>query len=355
MSTSKLVRLDPPALRRLSVHHHAAIFRPLAGDERDMLRSSLRAGFDPQRAIVVDAASGAICDGRNRRDVCVELGIAAFVVEREFADDAEIAAYVVSANLARRHLDQRERRELAGRLVMNGTSTREAAKATGTSKATAQRAAAAARKAGVSSETPARSRRARTHGADGKSYPATKKRPSTKAATVQRFDTVARQYQAMRQAQIGLRTALVGCVVSGRYDRRHHFRFTVVEVGFDDDSGDAWVHSESGDDGACVGCITAIEKLPSRSQKRSRRDASTTVDSIIAVACGVSARPSAPIERVALRWPDEVCASLGVSRSWLYDSGLASEMRFLRHNKVRLVAVSELERVIEKLSARWDE
>src|SRR5262249_59988160 len=69
----------------------------------------------------------------------------------------------------------------------------------------------------------------------------------------------------------------------------------------------------------------------------------------------VSVRPAADVPRVALRWPDEVAGALGVSRSWLYDSGLAGELRFVRHGKVRLVLVSELERVIERLSARWDE
>jgi hypothetical protein len=59
--------------------------------------------------------------------------------------------------------------------------------------------------------------------------------------------------------------------------------------------------------------------------------------------------------RLALRWPDEVAGALGVSRSWLYDSGLSAELRFLRSGKVRLVLVSELERVVERLSARWDE
>jgi hypothetical protein len=67
------------------------------------------------------------------------------------------------------------------------------------------------------------------------------------------------------------------------------------------------------------------------------------------------ARQASPVERVALRWPDEVAAALGVSRSWLYDSGLAADLRFVRHGKVRLVTVRELERVLERLSARWDE
>jgi excisionase family DNA binding protein len=65
--------------------------------------------------------------------------------------------------------------------------------------------------------------------------------------------------------------------------------------------------------------------------------------------------PKPPPPRLALRWPDEVAAALGVSRSWLYDSGLAGELRFFRSGRVRLVLVSELERVVERLSARWDE
>jgi hypothetical protein len=80
-------------------------------------------------------------------------------------------------------------------------------------------------------------------------------------------------------------------------------------------------------------------------------------------AADVSGRPSPEellerrptVARLALRWPEEVADTLGVSRSWLYDSGLAGELRFLRRRKVRLVLVAELERVLERLSARWDE
>lgn len=64
---------------------------------------------------------------------------------------------------------------------------------------------------------------------------------------------------------------------------------------------------------------------------------------------------SSPVVRVALRWPDEVAAALGVSRSFLYDSGIASELRCWRNGKVRLVSVRELERILDKLSAKWDE
>jgi hypothetical protein len=68
----------------------------------------------------------------------------------------------------------------------------------------------------------------------------------------------------------------------------------------------------------------------------------------------VNGRQSAAVERLALRWPNEVAAALGVSRSWLYESGLASELRFMRRGKVRLVLVTELDRVVAKNSARWD-
>ena len=69
----------------------------------------------------------------------------------------------------------------------------------------------------------------------------------------------------------------------------------------------------------------------------------------------MSIRARSEVERVALRWPDEVAAALGVSRSWLYDSGLAADLRFVRQGKVRLVLVRELERVLDRLAARWDE
>ena len=62
-----------------------------------------------------------------------------------------------------------------------------------------------------------------------------------------------------------------------------------------------------------------------------------------------------PVPRVALRWPEEVAAALGVSRAWLYESGLSADLRYVRRGKVRLVLVAELERTLERLSARWDE
>ena len=64
-------------------------------------------------------------------------------------------------------------------------------------------------------------------------------------------------------------------------------------------------------------------------------------------------RPIAAVPRLTLRWPDEVAASLGVSRSWLYDSGLAGELRMFKRGKVTIVLVTELALAVERLSARW--
>lgn len=74
-----------------------------------------------------------------------------------------------------------------------------------------------------------------------------------------------------------------------------------------------------------------------------------------ATACRGRRVKTATPPRVALRWPEEVAEALGVSRSWLYESGLAAELSFWRKGKVRLVLVRELERAVERLSARWDE
>jgi hypothetical protein len=170
MSTNSVECMTPAALHRLRVHEFAALFPPLQGDDRDRLRDSMKRGYDPLHPIVT-TPDGQIVDGRNRRDLAVELGLVAPVLRREFADDAEVAAFVVAENLARRHLDQRQRRELAGKLVLNGTSSREAGKAAGVSHATAQRAAEEARAGGTNVPPGAD----RVTGRDGKSHPA--KRP----------------------------------------------------------------------------------------------------------------------------------------------------------------------------------
>jgi ParB-like chromosome segregation protein Spo0J len=200
MTTTKTVRVKAAELRRLHLHRYAALVRPLDYDERGRLEDSIRHGYDDSHPIVVWARTGEIVDGRNRRDVAVGLGLADVpVVEREFADDAEVAAYVLAANLARRHLTAKERRELAGRLVVNGTSTRRAAKTAGVSEATARRAAADAR-AGASPDAPTSER---VTGSDGKSYPATKPRAAKPQAAKRKAKPITRLRLTPEQREFG--------------------------------------------------------------------------------------------------------------------------------------------------------
>jgi hypothetical protein len=70
----------------------------------------------------------------------------------------------------------------------------------------------------------------------------------------------------------------------------------------------------------------------------------------------VSGEPTGEVPRIGLRWPDEVAETLGVSRSWLYESsGLQEELRFWGKGRVQVVLIADLERTIERLSVRWDE
>lgn len=59
-----------------------------------------------------------------------------------------------------------------------------------------------------------------------------------------------------------------------------------------------------------------------------------------------------PVPRVALRWPEEVAEALGVSADSLQRHGLVADLRIMRLGSIRLVALSELERVVAEKSAR---
>jgi len=251
-------------LRTLAVHRDAGLFRPLEGDERERLRASMRSGYDDAHPLIVWNKTGEIVDGRNRRDLAAELQHRDVPVAYvDFPDETAVRAYIVAQNLARRHLDRREQRALAGKLVVNGESTRQAAKKAGVSEATARRAAADAR-AGASGDAPAAER---VTGADGKSYPATKaKRKPKQTEAEKRFDMIDRANRAMRTWQETLNSLLVGCVVVGKDSKRHLMRVDVHGIGFDGEgSGRAYVYGDLlyGDEteDLYVGQITAVEKV----------------------------------------------------------------------------------------------
>ena len=58
------------------------------------------------------------------------------------------------------------------------------------------------------------------------------------------------------------------------------------------------------------------------------------------------------VPRVALRWPEEAAAALGVSADTLQRHGVAAEVRLWRLGSLRLVALDELERLVSDKAER---
>jgi hypothetical protein len=56
-----------------------------------------------------------------------------------------------------------------------------------------------------------------------------------------------------------------------------------------------------------------------------------------------AAKHSVPPPRLALRWPSEVAATLGVSVDYVTKQGLAAELPMVRRGSLRLVAVHALD------------
>ena len=127
--------------------------------------------------VVVDAASGEIVDGHHRQRAVEELRAEGVRVNdyrevRAFADDEDRLAFVIGANLFRRHLGRTQRAELVAKLRERGWSLRRIGEAVGASVGTVH-----AELAGVQDRTPEL-----VEGADGKTYRA--RRPASRPAVV---------------------------------------------------------------------------------------------------------------------------------------------------------------------------
>jgi hypothetical protein len=115
----------PTPTQQLRFHPLADIFPLLGGDGFDELVADIKAHGLLEPIVMVD---GLIIDGRNRYRACIEAGIEpTFIPYR--GDDP--GAFVVSANIHRRHLDAGQKRELIARLLKTQPekSDRQTAKA----------------------------------------------------------------------------------------------------------------------------------------------------------------------------------------------------------------------------------
>lgn len=92
----------------LAVHPAAELFPMMTGDEFDELVADIRA--NGQHEPVILTADGTLLDGRNRYRACVALGIEPR--SRVYAGDDPLA-FVLSANLHRRHLNTGQKALLA--------------------------------------------------------------------------------------------------------------------------------------------------------------------------------------------------------------------------------------------------
>lgn len=93
------------------IHELCKLFPVMSGEQFDALIEDIRDNGLQSPIILFE---GKILDGRHRYKACVNLGIDADVEEYEGDDPL---AYVISHNLARRHLDESQRAMIAGKIA----------------------------------------------------------------------------------------------------------------------------------------------------------------------------------------------------------------------------------------------
>lgn len=97
-------------------HEYASLFPWIQGEALDALRDDIRRNGVREPIVFLN---GAILDGRNRYQCARDLGISYPVREfgSEASDGDDPLAFVVSANLARRHLSESQRASIAAKLA----------------------------------------------------------------------------------------------------------------------------------------------------------------------------------------------------------------------------------------------
>jgi hypothetical protein len=166
----------PACASPLKFHPLADIFPLMEGKDFDALVADIKANGPLERIVLYE---GLILDGRNRYRALLAAGLDPAVANRftvdgtNFVDDP--AAYVVSANLHRRHLTREQKCELIARLLKKKPEASNRSIAKQLKVVTDKTVGAVRRAEEATAEIP---QLEKTVGADGK----TRKRPANKAA-----------------------------------------------------------------------------------------------------------------------------------------------------------------------------
>ena len=182
---------------------------PLSTEEYEALKADI-AAHGLRVPIVVDAASGLIVDGHHRQQALEELRadgvkVADYRDVHRFGDDEERVAFVLAANLFRRHLSRAQRNWLVSTLRERGWSLRRIGTVVGVAVGTVHRDLA-----GVQDRTPER-----VTGRDAKAYRA--RRPKASPSVVV---STARDEARARRALSALGDEASGLISLARAEER---------------------------------------------------------------------------------------------------------------------------------------
>lgn len=152
------VETQQPPLGEVTVHPAADALPMIEGPEFDSLVEDIRANGQ-RHAIVLDHTGKWLVDGRNRKRACNAIGM-----EPRFErlpENTNLAAYVISTNLKRRHLNESQRGMIAAAIANLGQGQRKTRPEGGSEGVTQAEAAVGA---GVSERTVQRANAVRDKG-----------------------------------------------------------------------------------------------------------------------------------------------------------------------------------------------
>jgi ParB-like chromosome segregation protein Spo0J len=173
-------------------HQFSKMFPPISPEDFDKLVDDIKKTGLLQTIVVYQ---GKILDGNNRYRACLQARIKPRFTEIVEASDAQAQAYVISANIHRRHLSSEQRREIIATLL-KADPTKSNRQIGDTTKTDHKTVGAERAKLEATGEIP---QLETTTGADGKTRTAKRKKGESKPKG---GSTPAQQYDALEEKLI---------------------------------------------------------------------------------------------------------------------------------------------------------